>query len=89
MRRKQGIEKLEELVRALRARELPMRARARTVYEIGAILAEIDGVKNEINKLDNRIGFFRPDTERVRARKLLKTRLSNLFAELEQICKKK
>jgi DNA-directed RNA polymerase subunit RPC12/RpoP len=89
VRRKQGIEKLEELVRALRARELPMRARARTVYEIGAILAEIDGVKNEINKLDNRIGFFRPDTERVRARKLLKTRLSNLFAELEQICKKK
>jgi DNA-directed RNA polymerase subunit RPC12/RpoP len=86
VRRKQGIEKLEELVRALHARELPMCARTRTVYEISAILAEIDGVKQEIKKLENRIGLFRADTEEVRARKLLKMRLRNLLMELERIC---
>jgi len=66
-----------------------MRARTRTLYEIGAILAEIDGVKREIKKLENRIGFFRADTVEVRARKSLKTRLRSLLAELEQVCKKK
>src|SRR5215471_3833334 len=89
VRRKQGIEKLEELTRFLRDRGLPFHARRQTLLQIGAILTEIDGVKQEIRKLERRIGIFRSDEEEIRARRLLKLRLRTLFAELENIAKQK
>ena len=89
VRRKFGIQKLEELIGAISAAERPMRARAETVIRIGAILAEIEGTKNEIKKLENKIGIFRADEEESKARKLLKTRLRNLLAELARISKQK
>ena len=89
VRGKQGIEKLEELISALSAVEQSNRARAKTLLEISAILAEIDGTKNELKKLENKIGLFRADKEEVQARKSLKMRLRNLLAELARICKQK
>src|ERR1700737_1754999 len=83
VRRKQGIEKLEELIRELDKRGLSITQRAQSFYEIQAILSEIDGLKCEIEKLDAQIGFFFVDEDKVQARKSLKTRVQGLLMELE------
>jgi hypothetical protein len=89
VRRKQGIEKLEELIRALGEHEIPIGRHAQLLYEIQGILSEINGVKSEIEKLDAQIAigfFFSANEEKNRARKLLKTRVENLLSQLEKIC---
>ena len=88
VRRKQGIEKLEELIRELDKRGLSITQRAQSFYEIQAILSEIDGLKCEIEKLDAQIGFFFVDEDKVQARKSLKTRVQGLLMELEEISKR-
>lgn len=85
MRRRQGIEKLAELVRNLSECEIPIRRHAHFLYEIQAILSEIDGLKAEIKNLDGQIGIFVVDEDRVRARKLLKTRIETLLSDLSRI----
>jgi hypothetical protein len=54
VRRKRGIDLLEEPFRNLDKAELPFTVHARNLHEIRALIKEIDGVKNEINK----IGWF-------------------------------
>ncbi len=71
--------------------EIPIGRRAQFLYEIQAILSEIDGLRSEIEKLDAQIGlglFLSADDDKIRARKLLKTRVENLFSQLEQISKR-
>lgn len=85
VRRQQGIEKIAELVRNLSACEIPVRQHAHFLYEIQAILSEIDGLKAEITTLDSQIGIFVVDEEKVRARKLLKTRIQTLLVDLTRI----
>ena len=85
MRRRQGIEKLAELIRNLSECEIPIRRHAHFLYEIHAILSEIDGLKAEIKTLDGQIGIFVVDEEKVRARKLLKTRIETLLSDLAYI----
>ncbi|HEX9572123.1 MAG TPA: hypothetical protein VF969_07685 [Burkholderiales bacterium] len=65
-----------------------IRRHAQSFYEVQAILAEIDGLKTEIKKLDGEIGFLFVDEDKLRAHKLLKTRIKNLLAQLEQISKR-
>jgi chaperonin cofactor prefoldin len=88
IRRKQGIEKLSELIHELAKQSLPIKQRAQTLFEIRAILSEIDGLKSEIEKLDAQIGFLFVDEDRVQARKSLKTRVQGLLLELEKIAKR-
>ena len=88
IRRKQGIEKLSELIHELAKQSLPIKQRAQTLFEIRAILSEIDGLKSEIEKLDAQIGFLFVDEDKVQARKLLKTRVQGLLLELEKIAKR-
>jgi DNA-directed RNA polymerase subunit RPC12/RpoP len=45
IRRKTGIENLNELIRTLKGRNLPLREHARVLYKIQAVLAEIRGLK--------------------------------------------
>jgi chaperonin cofactor prefoldin len=85
VRRRQGIEKLAELIRNLSECEIPIRRHAHFLYEIHAILSEIDGLKAEIKTLDGQIGIFVVDEEKVRARKLLKTRIETLLSDLAYI----
>ena len=89
IRRTQGIEKLAQLIRSLNEHDLPIRQHARSLYEVQAILSEIDGLKTEIKKLVGEIGFFFVDEDKLRARKLLETRIKNLLSQLEQISKRK
>jgi chaperonin cofactor prefoldin len=87
IRRELGIKKLEELIRNLKEGELPLKKHADTLYQVQAILSEIDGLKAEIERLNLEIGFFWIDQDKLRARKLLEARIENLLLQLEQISK--
>src|SRR5438105_14604072 len=58
VRRKAGIERLEQLSTAISERQLRINAHTITLFEIRGILTEIEGVKNEIEKLDGEIGII-------------------------------
>ena len=85
IRRELGIKKLEELIRNLEEGELPLRKHAQALYQVRAILSEIDGLKEEIKRLNFEIGFFWIDQDKLRARKLLEARIENLLLQLEQL----
>ena len=85
VRRKRGIELLEEAFRNSERARLPFTVHAHNLYEIGALIKEIDGVKKEIEK----IGFFFLSEEESRIRKALKSRLENLLFQLDQMAKEK
>jgi chaperonin cofactor prefoldin len=87
IRRKQGIEKLEELIRNLNDRELWIQQHSQSPFEIQAILSEIDGLKSEIEKLNGQIGILFVDEDKVQARNLLKTRIQGLLLKLKKIAK--
>ena len=84
IRRKQGIELLEETFHNLERAQIPFRIHAHNLYEIQAQIKEIDGVKAEIEKLG--ISYFFND-EKLSIRNSLKTQLQKLLFELEQMTK--
>jgi len=88
IRRQHGIRLLEKLLRDVAKNELPFRQRAEEVHKIQALLTEINGVKQQIERLEARKGFFFPDQDKIRACNLLKVKLQNLFKELEQLAKR-
>jgi chaperonin cofactor prefoldin len=88
VRRRQGIEKLEQLFREFKNRNFAFTRNAQSLYEVQAILREIDGLKFEIEKLDGQIGIIFVDEDKVRARNLLKKRVQGLLLELEKIAKR-
>ena len=81
VRRKQGIERLEEFFRNAEKADIPYKQHAQHFHEIQAVLREIDDVKTEINKIG--ISYFFDD-EKLRVRKLLKTQVENLFFKLKE-----
>jgi hypothetical protein len=85
IRKKQGIELLEETFRNLEKAQIPFRIHARNLYEIQAQIKEIDGVKAEIEKLG--ISYLFNDAE-LRIRNSLKTQLDKLLLELEHMTKR-
>lgn len=85
IRRKQGIERLQELFKNIERAQIPFQQHAHNFNEMQAILHEIDGVKQKIRE----IGFFFLDEEEIRSRNLLKTRLETLFQKLEELAQKK
>jgi DNA-directed RNA polymerase subunit RPC12/RpoP len=84
IRKKQGIELLEETFGALEQAQIPFRIHAHNLYEIQAQIKEIDGIKAEIEKLG--ISYFFND-EKLRIRNSLKTQLDNSLFKLEQMTK--
>jgi hypothetical protein len=84
IRRELGRKKLEELIRNLKEGELPLKRHAEALYQVRAILSEIDGLKTEIKRLDLEVGFFWIDQDKLRARKLLEARVQKLLIQLEQ-----
>ena len=88
IRRKQGIEKLEQLFRELAKRDFAFSRNAQSLYEMQAILSEINGLKSEIEKLDAQIGIIFVDEDKVQARKSLKKRVEVLLSQLEKIAKR-
>jgi hypothetical protein len=86
VRRAEGIQNLDRLIRTLKGRDLPFRVHAHTLFRIRAILEELDGIEGELDKLDNSISIFsKTSKEKNRARKLLKQRMQTLLNDLEGI----
>src|SRR5579872_5000268 len=83
IRRKQGIELLEQAFKNLEKATIPFSIHARDLHEIQALMKEIDGVKAEIDKIGS---WFLSDKE-FRVRNALKTKLNNLLFELERMAK--
>jgi chaperonin cofactor prefoldin len=89
VRGKQGIERLNKLTSALERHAILFQHAADRIFEVQALLSEIDGTKQQINKLDDEIGFFFTDNDKVRARDALKTKLERLLNELDEMCTKR
>jgi hypothetical protein len=87
VRRPHGIKLLDKLLSDAARNELPFKHRAEELYKIQALLTEINGVKEQIKRLESQIGFLFGDADKIRACNLLKTKLANLFKELEQLAK--
>ena len=87
VRRPHGIKLLDKLLRDAAKHEIPFKERAEQVYRIQALLTEINGVKQQIKRLQSQITILFADEDKVRACNLLKTKLENLFKELEELTK--
>jgi hypothetical protein len=82
VRRRQGIEQLASLLDKLKKKKLAFEKASEEVFELQARLAEIDGLKAEIKKLQDRAGFLFPDGDLIRARDVLKARVEGLIDQL-------
>ena len=87
VRRPHGIKLLDKLLRDAAKHEIPFKQRAEQVYRIQALLTEINGVKQQIKRLQSQITILFADEDKVRACNLLKTKLESLFKELEELAK--
>jgi hypothetical protein len=87
VRKDHGIKLLNKLLSDVARNEIPFRHRAEEVHKIQALLSEIDGVKKQIKRMESQISFLFGDTDKIRACNLLKTKLQNLFKELEELAK--
>jgi hypothetical protein len=88
IRRRQGIDNLNELIRTLRGQALPFHEHAKMLYGIQATLAEIRGLKKELKALDSGFNLFSNDKDKQRARKALRARIDRLLSDLEQIARR-
>ena len=86
IRRKQGIERLENFFANAEKAEIPYKQHTQNFHEMQAILKEIDDVKGELNKIG--ISYFFDD-DKLRVRNSLRTRIGNLFFQLEEFSKGK
>src|SRR5580692_9585277 len=75
VRRHHGIQLLEKLLSMAAKNELPFKQRAEQVYRIQALLTEINGIKQQIERIELQKRFFFPDQDKIRACDLLKTKL--------------
>ncbi len=89
IRRKDGIERLNKLLRASEKNLIAFAQHAHGLFEIQALLTEIDGTRKEIKRLEDEAGLLFRDKDKVRACNLLKTQLEKLFFELKGLAQKK
>jgi hypothetical protein len=89
IRRKDGIERLDKLLRASERNLIPFRQHAHRLFEIQALLTEIEGTRKEIKRLEDTVGILFRDKDKARACNLLKIQLENLFNQLKGIAQKK
>lgn len=87
IRREHGITLLAKLLRDSAKNEIPFKQGAEQLYRIQALLTEINGIKQQIERQESQIGLFFPDKDKVNALNLLKIKLQNLFRELAGLAK--
>jgi chaperonin cofactor prefoldin len=84
IRRKQGMERLTKLDRALQQQKAGMAACMESLLRLQARLREIDTLKKEVERLDAEAGMIFRDEEKLRARDAVQKRIDALLAELER-----
>jgi hypothetical protein len=88
VRGQQGIKNLAELVKTIKEHDFEFRRHTRVLYEIQAVLAEMRGIKKEIDALGSVFDVFASKKERTdkkRTRNSLEARVEFLLSKLEQI----
>ena len=88
VRREAGMKRLTRLMKYLKKKDYVFEQHAESLFAIQGILKEVDGLKEEIDRLDNKAGFLFPDEELIRARDALQKRLDLLLEQLEQLAEK-
>jgi hypothetical protein len=89
VRREHGIQLLDKLMRDAAKNEIPFKQCGDELAKIQALLTEINGTKEQIERLESQTGLFFPDQDKLRACNLLKTKLENLLKELQAIAELK
>ncbi len=84
VRRQAGIERLARLTGELRNRKALFQAGTAELHQVQALLAEIDGLRVEIKKISDCIGWF-GDSELENAQAALKRRLKAKLAALDAL----
>lgn len=84
VRKHTGIVQLEKLLRNLRTQDFQFAKHKESFLKVCAVLNEIDDLKREIEKQENKSGFFSSDPDAERAIEALKARISALLSVLEQ-----
>lgn len=87
VRKETGISRLEELLRNLRTQDFEFAKHKDSFFQICAVLNEISDLKGQIKKLEGQRGFFSADSDKERAIKALKARISALLLTLEKHAK--
>jgi DNA-directed RNA polymerase subunit RPC12/RpoP len=82
VRGKKGRELLDELFRDLVLAKITFKTYERHLYEIQALIKEVDAVKAELDKVG--ISYFFDDNQ-LRIRNALRTKLDTLLSQLEEI----
>lgn len=88
VRRPDGIKRLDELLRSAERHALSFQYAAKHIFEVQALISEIDGTKKQIAKVSDEIGFFFQNEEKIRIRNALKIRLENLLHQFDEMCAK-
>ena len=88
VRRKEGIERLEKLLRASEQNALYFEQSAHRVFQVQALLSEIDSTKAQIRKVEGEIGIIFQDEDKIRARNSLKIRLDNLLDQFDEFARR-
>ena len=84
VRKETGIVQLEKLLRNLRTQDFQFAKHKESFLQICAVLNEIDDLKREIEKQENKNGFFSSDSDAGRAIAALRARISALLSVLEK-----
>lgn len=85
IRRAAGLERLERLTADLAKRAAIFERGGRTLYEVQSILAEVDGLRAEIKRLDPVTGWLTGDEKSIRAKQALQKRVDRLIQQLERL----
>ena len=88
IRRAQGMERVKKLIKHLSQKDYQLQQHAESLFAIQGILQEIEGLQREIEKLEDKIGFFFPDKEVIRAQTALEERVGLLLSELERVARR-
>ena len=75
VRGKEGIQRLEKFLDTFQENELLFKQAAERVFELQALLSEIDATKEQIKKLENEIGFIFQNEDKIRACNALKLKI--------------
>ena len=84
VRKQTGIVQLGKLLRNLRTQDFQFAKHKESFLQVCAVLNEIDDLKREIEKQENKSEFFSSDPDAERAIEALRARISALLSVLEK-----
>lgn len=85
IRRRSGMERLNELGDQLKKNEIAQRVIGGRFLEIQSRVREIEQLREEISRIDEKLGLIFIDENLARVKKSLENRLKHCVAELEKI----